>query len=54
MNLLNFILTAEFIFGTSLMAQDHLQDQKINFKVKNNKLWFLTNTNKVQRRPYYL
>ena len=43
--LFDVILTGEFIFGTILMIQGHLQGQKVLFKVKLIKMAFLNKHN---------
>ena len=41
--LFHLILTEKISFGIILMIEVHLQDQKVNFKVKLLKMSFLTN-----------
>ena len=43
--LFDVILTGEFIFGSILMIQGHLQGQKVLFKVKLKKIEFLNKHN---------
>ena len=41
--LFHLILTEKIISGIILLIENHLQDQKVNFKVKLLKMSFLTN-----------